>query len=118
MLRPAPWQAEPKASFIPRVVPDKIYEAVPMVPPIKTGCPVFFKFSVMADGRDQRLGSRPYEKKLEDRKNAPTSANKTWRETVENAKMQTESYLHEHAWAALLLAVGVGALLGMLVRRK
>jgi ElaB/YqjD/DUF883 family membrane-anchored ribosome-binding protein len=58
------------------------------------------------------------EKKLEDRKNAPTSANKTWLETVENAKMQTESYLHEHAWAALLLAVGVGALLGMLVRRK
>jgi len=58
------------------------------------------------------------EKRLEERKNALTRANKTWLETVEDAKMQTESYLREHAWAALLLAVGVGALLGMLVRRK
>ena len=58
------------------------------------------------------------EKRLEDRKSAGTTANKTWLETVEDAKMQTESYLREHAWAALLLAVGVGALLGMLVRRK
>jgi ElaB/YqjD/DUF883 family membrane-anchored ribosome-binding protein len=60
------------------------------------------------------------EKRLEDRKSArtTTTANKTWLETVEDAKMQTESYLREHAWAGLLLAVGVGALLGMLVRRK
>ena len=57
-------------------------------------------------------------KKLEDHKNALTGTNKTWLETVEDARVQTESYLREHAWAALLLAVGVGALLGMLVRRK
>jgi len=67
-----------------------------------------------------RIGSLRHrlEKRLEDRKNALTTANKTWPETVEDAKMQTESYLREHAWAGLLLAVGVGALLGMLVRRK
>lgn len=30
MLRPAPWQAEPKAKSIPFSVPDNIYEAVPL----------------------------------------------------------------------------------------
>ena len=34
------------------------------------------------------------EKNLKIVKTRPTSANKTWLETVEDAKMQTESYLH------------------------
>ena len=61
----------------------------------------------------QRLGER-----FEHGKNALTSGNKSWLETAEGAKTQAESYLREHAWAALLVAAGVGALLGLLVRRK
>jgi hypothetical protein len=37
MLRPAPWQADPNDRFKPFPVPAKTYEAVPMVPPIRTG---------------------------------------------------------------------------------
>ena len=55
----------------------------------------------------ERLG-----KKFEDSKSALTDGKKNWRETVDCAKTQTESYLREHAWASLLVAVGVGAPLG------
>jgi hypothetical protein len=39
MLRPAPWQAELHASASPVVAPASTYDAVPIDPPISTGCP-------------------------------------------------------------------------------
>ena len=39
IARPAPWHVEPKVSFMACSVPTRTYEAVPIDPPIKTGCP-------------------------------------------------------------------------------
>lgn len=61
----------------------------------------------------ERLG-----KKFEQGKTALMSGKNNWREAVHCAKTQTESYLREHAWAALLVAAGVGALFGLLEWRK
>jgi ElaB/YqjD/DUF883 family membrane-anchored ribosome-binding protein len=61
----------------------------------------------------QRLG-----KTFEDRKKTLTACDKAWLETAESAKTQIESYLREHAWGALLVAAGVGALFGLLLRRR
>jgi len=61
----------------------------------------------------ERLG-----KKFEQGKTALTSGKNDWRETVDCAKTQTESYLREHAWAALFVAAGVGALFGLLAWHK
>jgi len=58
----------------------------------------------------QRLG-----KKIEDGRRA--LAEKTWFQTAEEAKARTESCLRENPWAGLVVATGIGVLLGLLLRR-
>jgi ElaB/YqjD/DUF883 family membrane-anchored ribosome-binding protein len=45
-------------------------------------------------------------------------AEKTWFRKVQRAKAGAESCLGKNSWAGLVIAVGVGALFGLLLRRK
>jgi ElaB/YqjD/DUF883 family membrane-anchored ribosome-binding protein len=58
----------------------------------------------------QRLG-----KKIVDGRRA--LAEKTWFQTAEEAKARTESCLRENPWAGLVVATGIGVLLGLFLHR-
>ena len=59
----------------------------------------------------QRLQSR-----IEDARNRLSE--KTWFRKGQEAKAGAESCLRKSSWAGLAIAVGAGALLGLLLRRK
>jgi ElaB/YqjD/DUF883 family membrane-anchored ribosome-binding protein len=65
----------------------------------------------------ERIGDlrQRLEKKIEDGRKA--LAEKTWFQKVREAKAGTESRLHENTWAGLVIAAGIGVLLGWLLRR-
>ena len=96
-------------------MPDKIYEAVPMVPPIETGCPVFPQ--IFRNGR--MAGTKGSGRALTMNEQAhPFAVDRRAHGAEVGFADRRPDRRASHARAALLLAVGVGALLGMLVRRK
>jgi ElaB/YqjD/DUF883 family membrane-anchored ribosome-binding protein len=44
-------------------------------------------------------------------------AEKTWFQKAREAKTETESRLRENTWAGLVIATGIGLILGLLMRR-
>lgn len=73
---------------------------------------------VTASQSGERVGDlrQRLEKKIEDGRKA--LAEKTWFQTAEEAKARTGSRLRENPWAGLVIATGVGVLLGFLMRRR
>ena len=71
-----------------------------------------------ANQTGERVGDlrQRLEKKIEDGRKA--LAEKTWFQTAEEAKAQTESRLRENPWVGLVVATGIGMLLGFLMRRR
>ncbi|MGE5219967.1 MAG: DUF883 family protein [Chloroflexota bacterium] len=45
-------------------------------------------------------------------------ADNSWLQKAQKAKSETESCLRKNAWTRILVATGVGALLGWLIRRR
>jgi ElaB/YqjD/DUF883 family membrane-anchored ribosome-binding protein len=55
------------------------------------------------------------ERKIEDGRKA--LAERTWLQRAEEVKARTESRLRENPWVVLVVAAGIGALFGLLLRR-
>jgi ElaB/YqjD/DUF883 family membrane-anchored ribosome-binding protein len=55
------------------------------------------------------------EKEIEDGRKA--LAEKTWFQKAREAKAGTESRLRENTWGGLVIAAGIGVILGLLLRR-
>jgi ElaB/YqjD/DUF883 family membrane-anchored ribosome-binding protein len=66
----------------------------------------------------ERIGNlrQRLEKEIEDGRKA--LAEKTWFQKAQEAKAGAESTLRENNWAGLVIATGIGVLVGLLLRRR